>query len=179
MWEIARYNWGVLRASGSAQNIPAAITALLGAATEAEADRAYWQIDNTVVVQGALFEAAVPTAACLAVGLSLCSEAGRGRVLELLLQLCAGEDALEEAQQGGAGLAHQCVGHVILALAQLCSILETGNDEERPYCVDLLGLCARQEPSLRSRVRWYLEQYQQAAPPAQVAELTASWLSEL
>src|SRR5256885_12610401 len=85
MWEIERYNWSILRASGNASGVPHAIRSLLAAASEDEADRWYWKIDNTVIVQGALYEAALPTIRCLIVGLPICSPYARERVLELLV----------------------------------------------------------------------------------------------
>jgi len=65
MWEYRRHKWESLRSAASARDIPETIERLRLAATEEEASNAYWRIDNEVIIQGALFEAALPTAMCL------------------------------------------------------------------------------------------------------------------
>jgi len=178
MWELERHDWVHLRASGSAHNVPVAIMALLNANNETDADKAYWRIDNTVVVQGALFEAAVATAQCLVVGLAECTLAARPRVLELLLQLSSGEDAPEETELGTSDLAGQCIAQVCLAVSILLKVLESGTLDEQSSCVDLLGLCARRNPALRPRVRWYFERYQRGNLSPSMQQLVSSWIGE-
>ncbi|WP_406636676.1 hypothetical protein [Amycolatopsis sp. WGS_07] len=51
--------WNRLRMDvGTAECVPAAIRDLLNAGSAEDADRAYWRLDNGVVVQGRLFESA-------------------------------------------------------------------------------------------------------------------------
>lgn len=58
---------------GSAQTVPDAVRALLGADDEEDATAAYWRLDNHVVVQGRLYDSAVwlvgPLVAALVGGL--------------------------------------------------------------------------------------------------------------
>ena len=74
---------------GPADFVPAAIERLTASATEDDATAAYWELDNRVVVQGQLFEAAEAVAHEL-VG-RLCvgsvSTAGVSRALDLLVEI--------------------------------------------------------------------------------------------
>ena len=66
--ELDRYDWGSLRTcAGTAAEVPAAVAALVAATTEADAEHAYSEtsLDNEVVVQGNLFQAAVPLVSVL------------------------------------------------------------------------------------------------------------------
>jgi hypothetical protein len=179
MWEFERYDWSQLRASRTARDVPSAINALLGASNEEDADRAYWKIDNVVVVQGSLFEAAIPTTACLLVGLVQCNEIARPRVLELLVQLTAGEDSPEEVKLGRQGIAEECARMLRLAAGTFLSLLEYGTEEEQGYCIDLLGLCARQDVTLRAQIRFYFKRFLDRAPPRGLSQLVESWMNEI
>jgi hypothetical protein len=63
---LERVDWSALRAAGvtgagePATRVPAAVRRLAAAETADAARDAYWQLDNHVVVQGRLFEAAAP-----------------------------------------------------------------------------------------------------------------------
>jgi len=81
MWELERFDWGSLRSVRSAAAVPGAIEALRTADTDDVAKEAYWRIDNEVVVQGELFEAAIATACCLVAALGSCTEASRALAL--------------------------------------------------------------------------------------------------
>ncbi len=68
--------WASLRSdSGSAVGVPQALWDLFSASSEDAAEAAYWRIDNEVIVQGQLHEAAVPTLEilflCMAVSVPL------------------------------------------------------------------------------------------------------------
>jgi hypothetical protein len=179
MWEIDRYDWRNLRAQGTADRVPEAIMQLVRAKTQEEAEGAYWKIDNTVVVQGALHESAVPTARCLVIGLQQCTAAARPRILELLVQLAGGEPSREELARGNDSLARHCVRELYLAAGCFLALFETGTEEEKSFCVDLLGLCAREYPELRSRVHWYLTRYAKGVLNELMRKLVASWIAEL
>src|SRR5690242_19627431 len=108
MWALERHDWGSLRALRSAREIPEAIASLLAASSEEGARQAYWRIDNSVVVQGVLYQAALPTLECLLTGLLRASSHARPCVLELILQIAAGTPAQSECNLGNAMLAEQC-----------------------------------------------------------------------
>jgi hypothetical protein len=178
-WEAERYDWSALRASGSARGVPDAIRALQMAASEQEAERAYWRIDNTVVVQGALFEAALPTAACVVGVLPRCSEAARSWVLELLVQIGAGEPAPSEVEAQNVDLQKLCVRELARGVALYFDLLENGDDTLRASCVDLLGICAREDTSLSVRVRWHLERLLAEPISEGLRKLAEEWRKEL
>ncbi len=179
MWEFERYDWSRLRAARSAAGIPAAITELVNATTSEEADAAYWKIDNEVVVQGALFESALPTTRCLTIALHRCTPAARPRVLELLVQLASGEAHPNEIEQGNAGIAGACGRELIAIAGLLFDLIERVGPDEDDLCVDLLGLCARHHHELRERVCWHLRQFTTRSKDSNHEKLVAGWIQEL
>ena len=178
-WDLERYDWARLRAQGSAEGVPRALTALASASTEAEARDAYWRIDNTVVVQGALYEAAVATAACAVVMLHVCSAPGRPRLLELLVQLGSGEPAPSELQAGNADIQERCMMELLRGVSTYFHLLESGSNREREHCVDLLGLCCGLDASLLPRTRWYFERLLASGMDEGGGQLVNNWLEEL
>ncbi len=174
-WELERHDWGRLKAQGSAVDVPAALVALASATSEAEAREAYWRIDNTVVVQGTLHEAAVATTASAVAMLPGCNPSGRASLLELLVQLGAGEPAPTEE----ARLHDACVAELRAGMAIFVRLLEHGTPDEVCLCVDLLGICAREDAHLRPRVRWYFERLLATHPAEGLRNLVADWLQEL
>jgi len=102
--------WGSLRWSGGyATELPAGLKRLIVAKNEQEAKEAYWSIDNAVVVQGQLFEAAeflvAPLLAALADDLS---DSARLRVLDLLFEIGSGVPDESEVARGNVGLGERC-----------------------------------------------------------------------
>ncbi|MCP2303524.1 hypothetical protein LV79_003229 [Actinokineospora globicatena] len=107
---VAAVDWSGLRTcSGSGEGLPTAFDALHAAATPESADAAYWMIDNEVVVQGSLFEAAEPA---LAVLLSLSGEFKDGprlrALVELVQQIVCGVPADLEDRSGNTELGDRC-----------------------------------------------------------------------
>jgi hypothetical protein len=161
MWDIERYDWAHLRAMGSAAGVPAAIEALCRASSKAQSDDAYWRIDNVVVVQGRLFEAAFPTTVCLTSGLRTCSSVSQPDVLELLVQLGNGTPDPSESLLGSSNLAQLCGRELTREFGSFVSIFEesvlAGHADNVQHTLDLLFLCASDDDSLRGRVVWLFE----------------------
>lgn len=89
-YEIGTVDWSTLRTltPQMASRVPLAIRALVAAGSEDEANAAYWQLDNQVVVQGQLFEASARLVPVLfAALLAQLAPAARLRVLDLLVDL--------------------------------------------------------------------------------------------
>lgn len=64
--EIERVNWGQFtELAGSAERVGLALQRLLSAPTAEEATECYWQLENHVVAQASIFEAAEPTVSVL------------------------------------------------------------------------------------------------------------------
>ncbi len=78
---------------GSAVNVPHVFRRLLSAEAVRDADVAYWQLDNVVVLQGRLFPSAVPLIAPIGLALVDCtvSKPARYRLAELLTEFALGE----------------------------------------------------------------------------------------
>ena len=100
-------DWARLHSSlGDARLVPSAINRLLHASSSQEATDAYWELDNRVVVQGRLFNSAVPTAS--EVTLAIC--AGKytsyalPEALDLLVELAYGESYEWEVVLGNCDL---------------------------------------------------------------------------
>ncbi|HEY0683286.1 MAG TPA: hypothetical protein VGD45_13215 [Steroidobacter sp.] len=155
--ESLRFDWKSLRAAGSAEGVPAAIERLRDAKTSEEATRAYWRIDNTVIVQGALYEAAEHTVPCVLSVLSDCTESARPWALELLFQLGAGGTHRVELQAGNKDIDERCRAAVKLGVAMYFYYLEHGAPEESGFCADLIELCARDDEPIALRGRWWLK----------------------
>ena len=108
--EIRRVPWSTLRqASGTAEQVPHALMDLLHAPTPELATQAYWRLENQVVVQGQLYQAAEPVVAVLMAAL-LAEESPRHvrlGVLELLFQILSGS-----AHGSEVALDNRCVDEV-------------------------------------------------------------------
>lgn len=151
VWEFERYDWDGLDAVGSARGVPNALDELSSASTIDEATAAYWKIDNCVVVQGTVYEAAVATAACAVVLLPIASASARPMLIELLEQF-----TLEEHSTAPL-LRDALLREIVRGFGFYVALLQYGADLERSMCIDLLLYCAGGDPSLRPRVEFYLE----------------------
>lgn len=107
---------GRLRAKEAALQLPLAMDAMRRARDEADADEAYWLIDNVVVVQGAVYGAAVHVVPVLVRSLPYCSDLGRRSTLELLHQIVGGWDARASACPGSVARARLVVGRAVEVL---------------------------------------------------------------
>jgi hypothetical protein len=133
MWEVKRHNWSELQAERNAAWVPQVIESLLNCATEEEAWEAAELIDNNVVVQGWLFEAAPATAACLVIALPFCPPHCRLTILELLGHLCGAPLAPEGSEQ--YLLQTKSRAEVRKGFAVYLALLESGSLAECFHCV--------------------------------------------
>ncbi|MEU8815430.1 hypothetical protein [Actinoplanes sp. NPDC048796] len=107
---IGAVDWAALRTeSGNGVGLPQAFDDLSKATSEAAADDAYWRIDNEAIVQGELYEAAVPT---LEVLLSMASTMSPGparrSLAELIQQITFGQPHGSEVELGNLNVATAC-----------------------------------------------------------------------
>ncbi|MBB5889178.1 hypothetical protein ACFFS4_30475 [Kutzneria kofuensis] len=109
--ELSRHDWGSLRTvHGTADGVPAAVAALVAATTEAEAEHIYSEtsLDNVVVVQGNLFEAAVPLVSVLCAALAdEMPVAAHSEVLRLIAEIVRGDTHCSEIEAGRPDLPEQ------------------------------------------------------------------------
>jgi hypothetical protein len=108
--ELERHDWGSLREiAGSAEAVPDALRGLLAARAPAEIDRFYWRLENRVVAQGGLYQAALPVVSVLLAALvEGIPSTVKGSVLDLLFEIVAGSPTQEEVEAGNAGLGEAC-----------------------------------------------------------------------
>ena len=177
MWESERFDWKRLRSATSAEHVPDAVARLRDAADESMADAAYWKIDNEVVVQGLLYEAALPACSCLLQALLHCSPVARSRILELLVQLGAGTPHPSELTAGNLELARRCRKELLRSSVVFFDLLEAADQEWADFCVDLLMICSEEDPSLLEKVRWYFNRLLLVGTSEPLGRLIRGWLS--
>jgi hypothetical protein len=100
--ELSRHDWGSLATDhGTAAEVPAAVTALVAATTAEEAAQLSGNLDNVVIVQSNLYEAAVPLVSVLCAALTDdLPAAARSRVLWLICHTVNGETHYSEIEAG-------------------------------------------------------------------------------
>ncbi len=181
VWEIERIEWSKLQADWNPNLISGAIAALQTASSDDEAETAYRKIDYNVVVDGLLFEAAVPTVTCLLGALQRCTSFGRFRILDILDEIC--REQLYPSDKVSAPdnlrLRELCLRELLRGVATLFDSLENGDWKERSIAVDLLGICCTVDEPLKDRVRWHFHKLLSQEMEDGVRGLTTSWLEEL
>jgi hypothetical protein len=142
--EIDRVNWANLtEATGSAERIGAALRELLAAATPEEASDVYWKLENHIVVQGELFEAAEASTSVLVAALA--DERPRHiriAALELLFQILSGQPSESKQTPTRPDLADRCRARAREGLWLLIRELVVG---ERAAATDVLELLNEEE----------------------------------
>lgn len=170
--EFERCNWSKVGAANNAAHIPEAITQLQNAECKESAETAYWKIDNTAVVQGGLYEAALYSIPCVLSALGNCTPIARPMLLELLFQLGGGSSCADsEMMADQNSLEFQCMEAVCFGLSQYYHFLEFGTDEEKGYCADLLELCSKANCRMADRARWWLEHLIKDEPNVGLVEI--------
>jgi hypothetical protein len=109
--ELSRWDWSALRAvSGHAGLVPDALRAMFKSTTPEEAKSAYWRLENYVVVQGQLSEAAVPVVSVVLAALAWPDRPRWVRIslLELLFQIVNGYSDQSEVALGSDDLDESC-----------------------------------------------------------------------
>jgi hypothetical protein len=111
----------------------------LSAATPGEADAAYWKLENHVVVQGQLFQAAESVVPVLLAALvEPRPEHVRASVLELLFQILAGHADETEVALSNGGVADACKARAREGLWVLYGELQFGHREAAIECIELI-----------------------------------------
>jgi len=145
--ELARVNWSKLREIRSSfgekivssDYVPSVIMALLNAKDLKEVEELEWKIDNNIVVQGQLFEAAEYLVPVLIVSLL---EVPQGFIkntfLELLFQIVAGVPDQSEVALGNYDLAERCREKAREGLWILYKELIDGDEVQCAFVFDVL-----------------------------------------
>jgi hypothetical protein len=140
-WELEQVDWHSLATSGGgrAHDVPNALRALASATTEAEAEAAYWRLDNVVVVQAYVFEAGEyvirPLAQILA---TYPSNLVARNVLDLLIELTGSDVDPSDLSQGSTARVLSCRSRVREALATIYQLLSSVDPRVRYSALELL-----------------------------------------
>jgi hypothetical protein len=133
-WDHTRWQMGP-----SSDFVPNAFRRLIAAQTEADADQAYWMLDNRVVVQGSLFEASEKLTPPLLAALQLdLSPAARHGVVELLTEIALGGPDPSEVALGNSGLADASRAAIRGGLSTIYRLLEDPDPRVRDAAIHVL-----------------------------------------
>ena len=140
--EIRRIPWDTLRqAGGPAEQVPYALMDLLNALTPELANHAYWRLENHVVVQGQLYQAAEPVVSVLvAILLEDRPRHVKIGVLELLFQILAGSAHASEVALGNENIAEACRDKAREGLWVLYKELINGERDAAKEVIELIEL---------------------------------------
>ncbi len=116
---------------GDSSFVPEAIERMLAAATPEDATAAYWTLDNRVVVQGQLFEAAPAVAARLleAICAGQGTRYGLQRAMDLMVEIAYGEADQTEIALGNSSLGEQCRSVIAGRRGCILQLAEAETDE--------------------------------------------------
>jgi hypothetical protein len=134
--ELNRWDWSnIMMCGGPATNIPLAIRELLSAETGDEAEEAYWKLENFIVVQGNIFEAAAYSIPVLMAALVKTDRPGPVQVslFELLYQILGGEVHADEIARGMHDLKERCVASARVGLWVLYPYYQAFQGDLRRY----------------------------------------------
>jgi hypothetical protein len=140
--ELSRHDWGSLATvEGTADGVPAAVAALVAATTREEAKHLYSEssLDNVVVVQGNLFQAAVPLVSVLCAALAdELPVAAHQQVLRLIAEIVRGDTHYSEVEAGRPDLAEQAQERARAALWMFYRELLHGVEDNAEYAEEIL-----------------------------------------
>jgi hypothetical protein len=125
-------------ATGPATDVPFAFRRLLMAQSAADADVAYWQLDNVVILQGRIFPSALPLIALIGLALVECAVTtpARYRLVELMTEFALGQphESVVDADAMSVAIAvevHRQAGVV-------CSLLADEDPRVRRDAIEIL-----------------------------------------
>lgn len=176
MKNIANYfAWNSLRSADCALNLPVAISDLENSTDLRVLDKAYWKIDNEAVVQGSLYQTALPVTICLLRLLSSCNRNSRVFIIELIEQFVAGEPAIGESKC----LKESILQEVILYYADFTRMLASMTQRELDSCTCILVHCASHFPQFKNEIIEGMENGKNYYGDASIIRLIESRISEI
>jgi hypothetical protein len=177
--ELRRIPWGELRAAHGrdANAVPDALRQLAEAVTEDALRRAYWRLDNEVVVQGALFQAAEFVVFPLLQLLHQGSPRRQRYVLDLLIEITGRAAGVhhEEVERGNDTLLARVRDKAREGVSRAYWLLNSEDHEVRSAAGEFLE-CV--DPD-RERLRFTLERMISSERVAEVGERLRAVLADL
>jgi hypothetical protein len=147
---IDAIDWRLIRSiDGDSSYVPTAFRHLLTANSADEATKAYWELDNHVLVQGQLFDAALYVVPPLLVALhGEITSASRYRVAELLVEIALGVPHHLETAVGNDALADHCKDELRLGMWSVYALLGDSDERLRVDALDILDAIESNSPRL-------------------------------
>lgn len=126
---------------GDASFVPASIVNLISQSSEDDAMNYYWDIENSVFVQGQIFEAAEATVALAMAALS-CGLPVHVKpvLLEVIFQIVSGVAHEEVLKRGDFGLEERCKSAVKMGAWILCREAIGKNGDQALDILEKIGL---------------------------------------
>ena len=152
--ELDRIQWGKLRSQlGNAINVPLYFPRMIFAISETQGLEAYWQLDNYVVVQSQLFEAAEYLVPFLLSGLVIGTPFGKHMCLDLIAEIAGGFPDTTEINSGNAAIEFRCGDEIRKGLPLFYSFLESEDFRIRECAITILAWVERD----KQRLNWYFQ----------------------
>lgn len=151
---IGRVDWSTVEtAVGNAKAVPGALADLIHASSEEDAKSAYWaHLDNEIVVQGTLYEAAALVVFPILVELAsrALSPAARYRSVDLLVEITLGGPP--SSDDSGVALQEACITALREGLSTLYALLDCEDERVVVGAIDILERVDPQRARLRDIV---------------------------
>ena len=177
--QVDNFDWKNLRSANSSVKLPEAIQTLAISDNDDELDDAYWEIDNESIVQGVLFQSSLAVVICLLSILESCKALARPYILELLVQFICGEPSQSEIEHGNDNLLANIRNEVLKYFPLFILLAKNTNESEKALCIDIIGVCALEDSSLKPQVNELLVCLKDRFEQDCVNELVENWLAEL
>jgi hypothetical protein len=150
--ELNQVKWQNLRTmQGNAAHIPEAFSEMTFAVSEEVGRTAYNNLDNSLVVQGQLFEAAEHLIPFLILGSLKGTEIGKWLCLDLLVEIAGGYSDSSEDEIGNINLEFRCKEAVRRGIPVYYHFLESADMRTRDCAAIILAWVE----SEHERLNWY------------------------
>ncbi len=142
-------------------------------------DTAYWNIDNEVILQGMLFQAALPVISYILPMLSSCTKAAKPYLLELIVQLVSGYPAPSEINLGNKNIVKNIRDEATKYFSAFIDMVDNGTNLEKELCIDILGILAIHNSHLQEKVLAKMKQIFFSSSDKEFKEMVNNWVDEI
>jgi hypothetical protein len=149
--------WSQIGSAHGAAHVPQAIADLATATSEEAAESAYWRLDNSVVLQGSVFEAGAAVVPAIARALVAGTAHCQRWSLDLLLQIAGGWTEPSEFERTGQDFAEEARATMRPLLPVLLGYAAAPTRDVRETALELcrrLSVGTDAEEDVAARLRW-------------------------
>ncbi len=179
MDSLYKIKWEDLRSANTAKNIPKALAVLSHSEKEEDLGAAYWNIDNEVILQGMLFQAALPVISCVLPMLSDCKKVAKPYLLELIVQLVSGYPAPSEINISNKNIVKDIRDEATKYFSAFINMVDNGTNVEKELCIDILGILALHNRHLQEKVLAKMKQIIFSSNDKEFKEMVNNWVDEI